>query len=161
MSLLFPPKYIFDSGPFIRLRDYPPDIFPSVWDNLNRMFKSGEIVSCREVYNELTMNFAGDDETSKWAKKNSTFFHKPNASELAKVSQILLKFPHLIKEEISLSTSPQADPFVIAQASVNGCVLVHQEKYKPNAPKIPNVCEHFGVKEMSLHNFFREQGWRF
>ncbi|MBN2378532.1 DUF4411 family protein [candidate division WOR-3 bacterium] len=32
----------------------------------------------------------------------------------------------------------------------------------PNArPSIPNACKHYGVKWLSLPDFFREQKWQF
>ena len=161
MSLFYSPKYVFDTGPLIWMRNYPPDIFPSVWANLQSMFVAQEIISCREVYNELTQKFEREDEISKWAKANDHFFLRPEPAELIKVREILAAFPQLVSEDVFLATTPQAAPFVIAQAVVNNCILVHQEKYKVNAPKIPNVCERFGVREMSLHDFFRTQGWTF
>lgn len=161
MSLFYSPRYVFDTAPLVRMNNYPADIFPTVWGRLNAMFVNQEIISCREVLNELTQKFAGDDEVSRWAKANNSYFLRPEPAELVKVREILAKFPDMVKEDVFLSTIPEADPFVVAQALVNNCVLVHQEMYKKNSPKIPNVCEHFGVKEMSLHDFFREQGWTF
>lgn len=161
MTLFNTPLYVFDSGPLIKMKDYPEDIFPSMWAKFHEMISTNQIISCREVYNEITQNYAVEDDISRWAKRNSSLFLTPQVAELEKVREILTKFPLLIREEETLSTKPQADPFVIAQAWENSCVLVHQEKLKPNAPKIPNVCAHFGVKELSLHAFFRERGWTF
>ena len=161
MTLFSTPQYVFDSGPLIRLKDYPEDIFPSMWAKLHQMISNQQIISCREVYNEITQNYSGDDLISRWAKSNSAMFKTPQLAELNKVREILAKFPNLVKEDVFLSPKPQADPFVIAQAQVNNCILVHQEQYKPNAPKIPNVCAHFGVAEISLHEFFRKEGWVF
>jgi hypothetical protein len=161
MSLFYQPKYVFDTGPLIKMGDYPVDVFPTVWAKLNDLFIAQEAISCGEVLNELTNNVHGDDAISKWAKKNRHFFLAPEPNELRQVREILKKFPMLVSEDVFLSTKPQADPFVIALALVRDCVLVHGEKFKPNAPKIPNVCKHFDVKEMSLHDFFRAQGWVF
>ena len=71
------------------------------------------------------------------------------------------KHPDLVKEEAILLGKPYADPFVIAQAKSNKCILVHNEKFKPNAHKIPNVCKTFGVDEISLFQFFRREKWHF
>ena len=35
-----------------------------------------------------------------------------------------------------------ADPFVIAKAAVNDAMVVTLETEKPNAVRIPNICEH-------------------
>ncbi len=67
----------------------------------------------------------------------------------------------MVKEEAILLGKPYADPFVIAQAKSHNCTLVHSEKFKPNAHKIPNVCKDFDVREMALFEFFRKEKWNF
>lgn len=160
MELLFNNiKYVFDSGPFIDLNNYPPDVFATFWDNLNQMLKEGEIISSIEVFRELE-NY-NDDFVAEWTKRNKKYFLKPTVEEQELSKQILATFPNLIKEETILAGKPQADPFVIAQAKINNSILVHQERFKPNAHKIPNVCKHFDVKEISLFDFFRIEKWKF
>jgi hypothetical protein len=57
--------------------------------------------------------------------------------------------------------SPVADPFLVARAKLIGACVVTEEKFKPNAPKIPNVCQHFDVECMDMQGFLREAGWTF
>jgi hypothetical protein len=155
---LFHPKYVFDSGPFIDLKSYPVDIFSTLWNNFSQMIDSAEIISSSEVLRELEDY---DDEIAVWAKTNKKVFIKPNLEEQELVRQILAKHPDLVKEEAILLGKPYADPFVIAQAKIHNCVLVHSEKFKPNAHKIPNVCQTFGVQEIPLFEFFRREKWNF
>jgi hypothetical protein len=155
---LYHPKYIFDSGPFIYLKNYPQDVFSSLWSNFERMIKDAEIISSIEVFRELEDY---DDEIAVWAKNNKQIFIKPSLDEQQLVRQILAKHPDLVKEEAILLGKPYADPFVIAQAKVHNCVLVHSEKFKPNAHKIPNVCKSFDVDEIPLFEFFRREKWSF
>lgn len=155
---LYHPKYIFDSGPFIWLKNYPQDVFSSLWNNFARMIEDAEIISSSEVLRELEDY---DDEIAVWAKANKQIFIKPSLDEQQLVRQILAKHPDLVKEEAILLGKPYADPFVIAQAKVHNCILVHSEKFKPNAHKIPNVCKSFDVKEITLFEFFRKEKWSF
>ncbi len=155
---LYHPKYIFDSGPFIYLKNYPQDVFSSLWGNFSRMIKNAEIISSSEVLRELEDY---DDEIAVWAKANKQIFIKPNLEEQQLVRQILSKHPDLVNEEAILLGKPYADPFVIAQAKVHNCILVHSEKFKPNAHKIPNVCKSFQVEEIPLFEFFRREKWSF
>jgi hypothetical protein len=155
---LFHPKYIFDSGPFIDLRNYPGDVFSSLWENFTQMINDGEIISSSEVFRELEDY---DDEIAAWAKQNKNVFIKPTLEEQAQVQKILEKHPDLVKEEAILLGKPYADPFVIAQAKMHNCVLVHSEKFKPNAHRIPNVCKTFNVEETNLFEFFRREKWKF
>jgi hypothetical protein len=156
---LFQPKYVFDTGPFIDLKNYPRDIFTSLWDNFERMINEGSIVSSTEVFRELEKQ---DDEITSWAKGNKKIFLKPTLEEQNFVRQILAKHPHLVKAGAILSGSPEADPFVIAQAKAYDCTLVHREKFKPNSHKIPAVCADFGVEEIyTIQDFFRKEKWSF
>lgn len=155
---LFHPKYVFDSGPFIGLKSYPVDIFSTLWNNFSQMIDSAEIISSSEVLRELEDY---DDEIAVWAKTNKKVFIKPSLEEQELIRQILAKHPDLVKEEAILLGKPYADPFVIAQAKIHNCVLVHSEKIKPNAHKIPNVCQTFGVQEIPLFEFFRREKWNF
>ncbi len=155
---LYHPKYIFDSGPFIDLKNYPPDVFSSLWSHFAQLIQEGNIISSSEVFREIE-NY--DDEIAEWAKLNKQIFIKPTIEEQRLVQQILEKHPELVKEEAILLGKPYADPFVIAQAKSHNCILVHQEKLKPNAHKIPNVCEDFGVDEIALFEFFRKEKWNF
>lgn len=155
---LFHPKYIFDSGPFIDLKNYPGDVFSSLWENFTQMINDGEIISSSEVFRELEDY---DDEIAAWAKQNKNVFIKPTLEEQVQVQKILEKHPDLVKEEAILLGKPYADPFVIAQAKMHNCVLVHSEKFKSNAHKIPNVCMTFSVEETNLFEFFRREKWKF
>lgn len=71
-------------------------------------------------------------------------------------------FQALIRQKERLQGKPVADPFVIAKAWTmeNGCVVT-QEVKKPNAAKIPNVCEHFGIPCLNLEAFMENEKWRF
>ena len=159
MELFKSIKYVFDSGPFIDLNNYPPDIFSSFWDNFNRMLYDGEIISSIEVYRELE-NY-NDDFIAEWTKKNKPYFQKPTLEEQSIVQDILRLHPELVRQSNLLSGKPVADPFVIAQAKAYNCILVHREKFKPNAHNIPNVCKSFEVTEISLFDFFRMENWKF
>ena len=56
---------------------------------------------------------------------------------------------------------PCADPFIIAFPEIiNGCVVT-EEKEKPNAPNIPNVCEHFNIECTNLQGFMEREDWKF
>ncbi len=54
-----------------------------------------------------------------------------------------------------------ADPFVIAKAAVTQCAVVTMEIRKPNAAKIPNICDHFGIPCRSLEEFMEIEAWEF
>jgi hypothetical protein len=54
-----------------------------------------------------------------------------------------------------------ADGFVIARAAVEGRMVVTLEQSRPNAAKIPNICQQFKVPCFSLEEFMEAEGWEF
>lgn len=51
---LFPKtRYCIDTSSLINLKPFRKDIFPTIWDKLEKMIKNGELISHLEVYKEL------------------------------------------------------------------------------------------------------------
>lgn len=151
-------KYVFDSGPFIDCRYYFPNIFKSYWAKLNMLAKSKDILSVKEVYNEIQK---GSDIVSDWANKNIDIFEKPSNEEFEIVKNILSKHKELIRIVNFSGGSPVADPFIIAKAKMNNLTVVTQEGYRENAHKIPNICKELNVKYITLEEFMINEGWKF
>lgn len=70
-------------------------------------------------------------------------------------------FQQNIEMQKLLKGGLNADPFVIARAMAEGKTVVTMEQLKPNAVKIPNICNHFKVRWLNLEGFMEEQGWSF
>jgi len=154
--------YVFDTGAFIVLKNYYPAAFPSLWERIDAGAASGEVVSVREVFNELH-NYNDADFIQEWAKQHRAIFASPTNDELLIVQRILAipHFQSLIGTKAILKGTPVADPFVVAAAKSKGATVVTQEGLKPNAAKVPNVCHHFGVPCLNLEAFMVQQGWTF
>lgn len=156
-------KYVFDTSAFIVLKNYYPTTFTTLWSRIDTLAGNGAIVSVREVFNELH-NYNDVDFIQGWAKQHKTIFAKPSNDELLVVRQILA-IPHfqtLIGNKAILKGTPVADPFIVAAGKViKDATVVTQEGLKPNAAKVPNVCEHFKVSCINLETFMAQQGWAF
>lgn len=154
--------YVFDTSSLSKLKHFFPGVFKSVWTGLDTLVLSGRLISTREVWNEIE-RFDVDAHTNKWLKLRKHLFTTPTGPELQFVVQIF-KIPHfqaLIGEKQRLTGTPVADPFVIACTKVRGGTVVTEERLKPHAAKIPNVCQHFSVPCMDLETFMQQQGWSF
>ena len=155
--------YVFDSGPLIVMFNYYyPKRFLTLWNNFNEMLVKDQIISVREVKNELLRH---EDSLSEWVKEHSEVFHISTNVESEFVQRIfqINHFRTLISKQAQLEGNPVADPFVIAKAfsfGEEGCVVT-TEIEKPNAAKIPNVCRHFGIRCCGLEEFMEEEGWSF
>lgn len=151
-------KYVFDSGPFIDCRYYFPKIFKSYWAKLNILAENKDILSVKEVYNEIQK---GSDIVSDWAYKNIDIFEKPSNEEFEIVKNILSRHKELIRIVNFSGGSPVADPFIIAKAKMSNLTVVTQESYRENAHKIPNICKELNVKYITLEEFMINEGWKF
>jgi hypothetical protein len=154
--------YVFDTSSFRVLRHYYRGTFESIWLGIEELANNGLLVSTREVFNEL-QQFNDASLILDWAKNFKSIFATPSNEELAFVRKIfeVEHFAALISAKSVLKGTPVADPFVIAAAWVKGGTVVTQESLKPNAAKIPNVCDHFGVPLTDLEGFMSSQNWKF
>ena len=154
--------YVFDTSSIRSLQHFYPSVFKTIWDGLDGLMQHKNLVSTREVWNELGRQNVSADVLA-WAKHNKQIFTTPNAAELQFVAQIfqIKHFQNLIGEQQRLKGTPVADPFVISCAKIKGGTVVTEEQLKPNAAKIPNVCAHFNVPCIDLEKFMQQQGWEF
>lgn len=155
--------YVFDTSSFRILRHYYPERFRSVWAGLEELIVSGELISTREVFNELE-RFDDPEPLLAWAKNHKDIFATPTNAETDFVVRIfqVQHFQALIAQKSILTGRPVADPFVVAAAAIRQeGTVVTQERFKENAAKIPNVCQHFGVPCVNLEEFMANQNWTF
>ena len=145
-------------------RSYYKGRFPTFWSRFDALIISGRAVSVSEVEEELR-NARGLPEVVKDLKRlNDEFFSLPTSAEQDFVSQILgvRHFRNLISAQAIQKGTPVADPFVIAKAGASpGMCVVTEERGSPNAAKIPNVCEYFGIDCINLEQLMEREGWLF
>lgn len=154
--------YVLDTNSFCVLQNYYPRRFPSFWEQFNELVASGDVVSTREVWRELEV-FNAKSWFKDWLKEHKGSFLVPSEDETEFVARIL-SVPHfqtLVGEKQILKGSPVADPWIIACAYVKSGTVVTEESHKPNAAKIPNVCEQFQVPWIDLEGFMDALGWTF
>lgn len=137
------------------VRNYPPDVFGSVWSGLKGLGNGGKLVAYDEVIEELAKK---QDEVWKWAKAELTL-HAMDEEIQRVVAEILAVHQRLVDERRNRS---KCDPFVIALAKMKGFTVVTGEKASGNIqkPRIPDVCGALNIKCINLLDLFREQGWR-
>jgi hypothetical protein len=158
MSPLQPPyQYVIDTSALFDLKGkYPERIFGRLWEYFNEMCARQQVIAPREVLREIQR---GDDELIPWADGNTEMFLEPCDAEAGIIQQLLPRYPADIQRKYS--TRPWADPMVIACASHYRLPIIQQETNDANQYKIPPMAKPFGVKCLTLVNFFDEQGWQF
>ncbi len=135
----------------------PPEVFCSLWVNVEAMIATGEIRAVDVVRDELGKR---DDEVNRWARGQSDLFVALDADIQRATREVLAQHPKLMGRGGSRNA---ADPFVIGLAWARGGIVVTEERPTGNLdkPKIPDVCDSVGVPWINLIGFVRERGWRF
>lgn len=138
-------------------RDYPPDVFPSLWEKIDELINDGLVCSTEEVYIEIKKK---DDSLHNWMKERKELFIPLEEPIQTIAFELLAKHPRLVDTHRNRS---QADPFVIATAEYLAAVVVTGEspRGKLDKPKIPDICEVRNLRCISFLNMLREVGWKF
>lgn len=154
--------YVLDSSSFIVCGHYFPSRFPTFWSEFNALVQVGGIISVREVRNELDYR-ANRQHLRDWIDRNKAIFLPPGPQETQFVAQIFAvqHFQQLIGAKQRLEGRPVADPFVVASAHVRDACVVTEESFKPNAARIPNVCNHFRIDCISIEEMMERENWSF
>jgi hypothetical protein len=158
-------RYCLDANIFIQSKNgpYGLDFAPSFWAFLDLQAQSGILFSSTEVYRELV---EGKDELEAWvrARKNEPMFVAPDEVAQKVYADIA---EHVVKQypqQQAQKFLSGADGWVIAQAKTSDAIVItHEVKVEQNSnkPKIPNVCEVFGVAFMNLYQMLRMLGAKF
>ena len=155
-------NYVFDNSPLSALfKNFYKRRFPTLWDLFDELTENGGIVSTREVAREIEEG--GPENLRDWAKDRKNLFPTPKAAEGVFVARIysVKHFQQNIERQKILKGGKNADPFVIAKAAVEKRAVVTMETLKPNAARIPNICDHFKIPCKTLEEFMEEEGWEF
>src|SRR4051812_49072290 len=117
-------------------RQYPPDVFPTLWTKIDALVQSGEIISSEEVYLELERK---SDELHEWIKARKQMLVALDEPIQVRASALLAEYPRLVD---TLRGRSKADPFVIATAMERNAIVVTGEVISGNLekPRIPDVC---------------------
>ena len=82
--------YVFDSNVFISLGLYYPKRFPTIWEAVDNLADSGDLVSVREVRRELETS-CSSEHMLEWVDLHKRIFHIPTNEECQIVSEIFKK----------------------------------------------------------------------
>ncbi len=163
--------YVVDSNFFIQAHraTYPLDVATSFWIKVKELAQNGIIISIDKVKKEL---FDKNDDLEEWCVNNlPTDFFKDSASALSEYGQVsgwaMTQSNHYLPNAINeFLDAEEADAFLVAfvMSDLTNRVLVTQEVSQPNRRnkiKIPEPCDHFGVRYVNTIDMLRELGITF
>jgi predicted nucleic acid-binding protein len=132
-------------------RNYPPDVFKTLWASIETLVDEGVIIASDEVYVEIAKK---DDDLHDWIQARKAMLVAPEEAIQERVAELLGKYPRLVD---TLKGRSQADPFVIATAIERGAVVVTGELMgTAEKPRIPFVCQAEGVRCITFLEMIRE-----
>ena len=149
--------YSLDSSGILDLfRYYPPDVFPTIWTQMDSAVSGGLVFAVDEVYRELERK---DDAAFQWLKARRVMVVAIDTAIQQHVAAILAAHPRLIDTRKNRSSG---DPFVIGLARARGLSVITGER--PSGviakPNIPDVCAVLGISCMNVLSMFRSEGWK-
>ncbi len=137
-------------------RRWPIDVFPTVWEELDRVARERQFVAPEEVFYELK---AKADPLYAWVRERREIFVALDGAQMVATFQVLSVFPRLVGK---LKGRYDADAFVVALARVRNLTVVTEEDVgTPDRPRIPIACRHFGVRCIDTLAWIRELGLEF
>lgn len=151
--------YSFDTSAFIKGRRdiLPPQVFATLWINIEQAITSGIVRASDEVWREIGKR---DDAIKAWASDQPGLFVPLEEDIQIATTRILDDHPKLMGKGGGRN---EADPFVIALACVRNAVVVTEETSTGTLekPRITHVCDALGIRCIGLVQFARDQGWVF
>lgn len=150
--------YVFDTNVFQTLGNFKPKRFPTIWDRIDALVLQKELISVKEVRNEIEF-VCHFDHVIDWVKRNRHIFVNPSAEECKVVAEIFKteQYRGLVRRQSILKGSPVADPFIIAAAKMRRGCVVTQESLKSDGARIPTICKDLQIECLDLDGFFEEQ----
>lgn len=151
--------YSFDTSVLINGRRdlLPPEVFLTLWANIEDMIVAGTIRAVDVVREELGRR---DDSTKTWADAQAELVVTLDQDIQLATTETLTRHPKLVGKG---GQRNGADPFVIGLAWARDGIVVTEETPTNNIdrPRIPDVCGAMGVRCVNLVRFIRDQGWTF
>jgi len=153
-------SYWLDSDVLVFAKDTIAPIgyadFAGFWELIERNMQSGIIKITKFNFREIAEGREKEDELAKWLRirKGPGIGVSPTKEVQAfvtKIADYVYSEPRFYQRHRD-RFGRGADPWLIAQAAIEGGIVVTREESRPacHEPKIPDICIHFGIKFISL-----------
>ena len=171
--------YCIDTSSLVHAwqRSYAPKNFVGFWDRLDRLIRSGRLVSPGEVLMELQEQ---KDDVLSWVsetnRKKGLFenIDKDVSDEIERLTdRIMEDYPGLVDNRKGPARAGKgkswADPYIIARALVEEPHLVVVTEEKPKQTEyndtlkcgVPDVCNFEGIEYTNILGLIKREGWKF
>jgi hypothetical protein len=140
--------------------------FSGFWSLIEKNIASGAIKITKRNFKEITEGRKGEDELGTWLRLQLTKFPTVRVAPSKNVQAFAAKIGDYVYSEDRFYArhrarfSKGADAWIIAQAAIDNGTVVTREIPQPNAhePKIPDLCQYFEVKLITLTDLMKTLG---
>jgi len=155
-TLIPPPyRYVIDTCSILSQKAdeaHRRTVYSTLWQNIEEMVKSKEIVICTEIEDEVE-----DDALKQWLQWNSCTVLPVDAVVQQNVAKIVNEHPKLLSFSNMKSSG---DAFLIATAMTYQIAVITEEN-KDSPKKIPKICEAYSIPCFNITELAEMEGWTF
>lgn len=156
MTLIPPPyRYIIDTCSILSQKSDEPhrrSVYRTLWDNIDALIKSKEIVICSEIKDEVE-----DDSLTSWLQLYGCDVLEVDVVIQSHVTKIVNEHPDLLN---FTNMKSSGDAFLIATAMTYGLAVITEEN-KNSPKKIPKICEAYNIPCYNVTELADKEGWTF
>lgn len=133
---------------------FPLDSVPGYWNWLETKLDDGSVVTHKKIYAE-TIKGANGEKPSKiavWVKNRKGLWCSYGCTDESKqmMGEISIYCINKYGYDTAKAFLDGADALLISRAAIDKGVVVTQESVNKE-PRIPSVCDHFGVKHLPMN----------
>lgn len=160
-----PAKYSIDTNVIVSFlgdsesERYPMDAFKPQWDFVEAAMRDGRVVAPRMVETELEKWQKNIPQMKPWLAGHKYLFNDIESdAQLAGAKRIVNAYP-----AYATSVNYLGDLEVMTLAMARQLSVISLElratQHSAKRPKIPNVCDEFGIGCVNLAGFLRDEGF--
>ena len=163
-------SYWLDSDVLVFAKDYIAPFgyteYAGFWSVIERNITSGAIKITKRNFQEITEGRKADDDLAKWLRLQLTKCSGVRVAPSKSVQAFAAKIGDYVYSETRFYAryrakfSKGADAWLIAQAAIDDGTVVTREIPQPTShqPKIPDLCQEFDVKLITLADLMKVLG---
>jgi|GEM_PF-4262653 hypothetical protein len=150
---LEPPVYVIDTSAWLNI-DSRPDS-EDVWQLIVDLINEERIIACARVLGELRdqpiymLRLKPFEAALQSGDRQSN-----DVDYLMHVGKVAHKHPGMSR---AVGRKTPADPYVVALAELENCIVVCDESNKRPSRKIPGVCQMRGIQCLTLDQFIAKE----
>ncbi|MCW5936898.1 MAG: DUF4411 family protein [Fimbriimonadaceae bacterium] len=160
--------FYWDANIIITLNEqFPSTIIPKIHELAESQVKTGRIRVCEHVFREMKGGVA-----KEWADQHKEKCFEPVTNETMKVIREVAAIPDFV--DATKTESVDADHFLVATALAHhrnpnqdlfageAIVVTMEKRKKPEKQrlKVPDACDHLGVKCVDFYGWLNECGYK-